>query len=173
MGGHIAMRALLKHPELAIQSASICAPLLGIRVRVPWLKKRAGILLARVWGDLQMSNEIDTRDLSHDQDVVRCYEGDRLVHNRVTPRFFIELNAAMADTLTRTEGFAIPVQFLVPLEDQIVDPDVTQEYFSRIKVGQKQLKTYPGFFHEALNETGKEKVFQDIAAWAKRWSKIT
>lgn len=173
MGGHIALRTLLKHPELGIQSANICAPLLGIRVRIPWLKKQAGLLLARVWGDLHMSNEIDPRNLSHDLEVVRNYEQDRLVHNRVTPRFFVELNAAMADTLTHVEGYRVPVQFLVPLEDEIVDPDVTQDYFSRIQVGQKQLKTYPGFFHEALNEIGKEKVFQDIATWAERWRALT
>lgn len=171
LGGHIAIRALQKYPALPITSATVSAPLLGIKMRVPPVKKYAGLLMARLWGTLHMTNEVDPDCLSHDKEVAIAYTTDRLVHNKVTPSFFVQLQNAMASTRAVREGIRVPLQFVIPLGDPVVDPDVSQDYFQKLNHPAKQLKTYPGFFHEPLNEIGKEKVFADVAAWIQRWSK--
>lgn len=85
----------------------------------------------------------------------------------MTPRFYEEMKAAMADTLSRRSGIPVPILFLVPLEDQIVDSQITLEYYRELKHRDKLLKTYPGFYHEPMNDVGREQVFQDIAEFIR------
>lgn len=167
MGGLIALRTLFKHAQLPIHSVTISAPLLGVRVPVPYLKKLSAYALSRIWGSLQMATDLDARLVSHDLDVVEAYQSDRLVHKKVTPRFFTELQGVLADTVKRTDGFSYPLQMLLPLQDQIVDPDTALEFFRALKVADKSLKTYPDFYHEPFNEIGKEQVFEDLITWIK------
>jgi lysophospholipase len=167
MGGLITLRTLLKYPSLPISSVSISAPLLGIRSAVPIGKKLAAMALSKVWGSVHMLSEVDPEKLSHDKDVVEAYIADRLVHKKVTPRFYTELTAAMANTLRHNSGFEHPLQMLIPLQDEIVNPDVALQFFRSFKLRDKLLKTYPGFFHEPLNEAGKDQVFQDLLLWIK------
>lgn len=164
-GGLVALRTVLSHPSLPLRSVTISAPLLGIRVKVPPVKKAAALALAKVWGSLHMTNEIDANLVSRDPEVVRAYLADRLVHNKITPQFFVELQEAMANTLKRHSGLMVPAQFLVPLEDRIVDPNATIGFFEKLEHREKLLKTYPGFFHEPMNDLGKEQVFEDLKAW--------
>ena len=170
MGGLIALRTLFLHNRLPLHSVSISAPLLGVRIEVPWIKKSAAKVLARLWGSFHMTSELDAGLLSHDRDVVEAYVGDRLVHQKVTPRFFTELQSAMADTLGRESGLNYPLEMLIPLQDKIVDSDVALHYFRGLKLRDKLLKTYPDLYHEPFNDIGKEQVFEDLIAWIKSHS---
>lgn len=172
MGGLVTLRTLQKYPDLPLVSVSVSSPLLKIRVKIPVLKKYAGLALARLWGTLHMTSEVNPDHLSHDREVGATYRADRLVHAKVTPLFFVQLEKAMADCVSHDQGIRPPLQFLIPLEDPIVDPGTSQDYFRRLDHPQKQLKTFPGFFHEPFNEIGKEKVFADVASWIERWSQI-
>jgi len=168
MGGLIALRTLFLQPNLPIKSATVSAPLLGVKVPVPAIKKAAGQVLSRLWGSIHMRNELDPRLVSHDAEVVQAYQQDRLVHDKVTPRFYTELQSAIADTMARDSGMNYPLQIVVPLQDAIVDPEASLAFFRALKHRDKQLKTYPGFFHEPVNELGKEQVFEDIRTWITR-----
>ncbi len=167
MGGLIALRTMIQFENLPLRSVTLSAPLLGIAVKVPRLKRAAGVLLSKVWGSLQMASEVDAQILSHDQDVVAAYRGDRLVHKKITPSLFITMEAAMADTLKQVSSLNYPVQFLLPMDDQLVDSEVSLKFYSRLNMPDKDLKTYPGFFHESHNEIGKEQVFENLLSWMK------
>lgn len=167
MGGLILLRSLFLHPSLPIHSVSVSAPLLRIKANVPVVKKTAALVLSRVWGSLHMTSELNPNHLSHDKEVVETYVKDRLVHKKLTPRFFTELLAAMEDTLKRDSGISLPLQMLIPLQDEIVDPEAGLQFYRGLKNRVKLVKTYPGFFHEPFNEIGKEQVFEDVVSWIK------
>jgi alpha-beta hydrolase superfamily lysophospholipase len=170
MGGLILLRTLRLHPHLPFRSASISAPLLKIKVPLPAMKKMGARLLSRVWGSLHMTTELDATHLSHDQEVVEAYTADRLVHSKGTPRFYTELTSAMEDTLSKDSGIQVPLQVMIPMQDQIVDPEAGLQFFRALKLRDKLLKTYAGFYHEPFNEIGKEQVFEDLALWIKSHS---
>lgn len=165
MGGLVALRLMMLEPELRVRSVMISAPLLGLRVKVPVQKKIAAYALSSVWGSLQLASEIDPAVLSHDREVADAYRRDRLVHMKATPRYYTEMQKAMADTLARESGIQAPLLMLVPLQDQVVDPEATLDFFRRLKHRDKHLRTYPDFFHESVNEIGKERVFDEIRQW--------
>jgi alpha-beta hydrolase superfamily lysophospholipase len=166
-GGLVTLRTLFLNPTLPIRSVTVSSPLLGIKVKVPLIKKLAGRALSNIWGSLQMSNELKPELLSHDPQVAIAYTKDRLVHDKVTPRMFTEMLAAIDDTAKRDAGLPYALQILVSLSDQIVDAEASQKFFQALKIRDKQLKTYPGFFHEPFTEIGKEKAFEDVASWIK------
>jgi len=170
MGGLILLRTLMLHPHLPFRSATVSAPLLKIKSPLPAIKKMAARVLSQVWGSLHMTTELNAADISHDPEVVEAYVSDRLVHSKGTPRFYTELTAAMNDTMRRDSGINIPLQVLVPMQDKIVDPKAGLEFFRALKLRDKLLKTYPGFYHEPFNEIGKEQVFEDLVLWIKSHS---
>jgi len=165
LGGLITLRALFSDPHLPIVSAALSAPLLGMKVQVPMVKKTAAKLLSKVWGNLQMVTEIDPKLLSHDQEVVQAYSTDRLVHKKVTPRLFTEMTRAMEETRRRETGWEYPVLMQLPEEDQVTDTEAASRFFRSLKQRDKLLKTYPGFFHESFNEVRKELPFEDLVSW--------
>jgi alpha-beta hydrolase superfamily lysophospholipase len=50
-------------------------------------------------------------------------------------------------------------------EDQIIPPEASRQYFSHMKLPDKQLKIYAGGFHEPHNDLQKLEVFEDIENW--------
>jgi alpha-beta hydrolase superfamily lysophospholipase len=167
LGGLVVLRTHFLNPTLPVKSVAVTSPLLGIKVKIPFLKRLAGNALSNIWGTLQLPNVVDPSVLSHDPAVKVAYVADRLVHNKVTPRFFSEMQMAIADTAQRDAGFAYPLQMQISAQDHIVDPEVSQKFFRNLKIRDKQLKVYPAFFHECLNEVDKEKTFEDLASWIK------
>lgn len=165
LGGHLALRTLFLNPNLPVASASISAPFLGVAMKVPVSKKLAALALARVWGNLQLTTELDPTLVSHDPEVCSAYAADKLVHGKMTPKFYQGLVRAMVNTLTRKSGIKAPLLMLIPLADKIVDSTLSQRFFRELQISEKSLKLYPDFFHEILNETGKDQVFADIREW--------
>ncbi len=170
MGGLILLRTLFLYPTIPFQSISVSAPLLKIKAEVPKMKKVAALALSKIWGSLHMASELDAQKLSHDINVVDAYIADRLVHRKITPRFFTELLRSMADTMKRNAGITLPLQMLIPLQDAIVDSDNSLEFFRALKHRDKLLKTYPSFYHESFNELGKERAFEDLVSWIQAHS---
>lgn len=170
LGGHLVIRTALLHADLPIQSITATAPFLGIKAKVPAHKKVGARVLNRVWSSLQLSTGLDPAAISHDQEIVRLYQQDRLVHDKMTPRFYAGVQAAMSDTMSRHSGVEYPLQIVVPLQDEIVDAEKSLAFFRNLKHRHKRLRTYPGFFHEPMNEVGKEPVFEDIVSWISQHS---
>lgn len=176
MGGLVALRAFLKQPHLQVQNVVISAPLLGLSFPIPTLKELSGRVLAKVWPTFQMETGLDPKKVSHDLEVVKTYQEDRLVHSKATPAFYFGMLDAVKELQGeqnhQREGLQIPdtvkILFQVPLEDGIVSAPAALTFFEkRLRSSQKTLKTYPGFFHEIYNEVQKDLIFQDWIDWLK------
>lgn len=172
MGGLIMLRALFLNHDLPVISAAISEPLLGIKAKVPAHKKYPAYVLSKILPILQMDSVVDATQLSHDVNVQRAYLADPLVHPKVTPRFFTELQWAMADTISRRKGIKPPISFFIPLADPLVDPQPAVAFFEMLEHPKKKIHTYAGFLHEAFNEGDplnaaitKDKPLADLNAW--------
>ncbi|MEN9724057.1 MAG: lysophospholipase, partial [Pseudomonadota bacterium] len=141
MGGLIALLLLQEHGDLEFQSATLSAPLLGLKFPVPLLKRVVGHAMSRVLGSLQLETGLDTNLVSHDSRVVQAYAEDSLVHSKATTRFFTELLGAMVRARSRN-SLAVPTLFLVPLADEIVESQATLEYAASLKQAHHRVVTY-------------------------------
>jgi len=164
LGGLIALRHLEAHPEAGFAGAVLSAPALGVAVEAPrWKVALAGVL-THLLPALPFSNHIDPALLSHDEEYVRRYRDDPLVHPRITPRLYTEIVAATRLAVEEAPRISVPLLFVVPGDDRIVRSAAT-EALARSLRGNVTVRVYPGFYHEVLNEVERERVVRDITAW--------
>lgn len=168
LGGLITLRTLLKKQDLPLKSVSVSAPLLGLAIKVPPLKRLFGILVEPILGALPLVNELDVAGLSHDPSVGPAYLKDPLNHNKVTPRFFVQMNREMELMKAPILQFPYNLLMITPLADPIVSWKAEFQFFERLKMKpgtQKYLQSFPGLYHEAFNESEKGRVFLALENW--------
>jgi acylglycerol lipase len=111
---------------------------------------------------LKLHNE----DFSRDPKVVKAKNEDPLIANEVQPtRTVAEL--ARADERLKREFplIKLPVLILHGTADKVTKPSGSQEFYDRAGSKDKTLKVYEGYYHDLLNDIGKEQVMADILAW--------
>jgi alpha-beta hydrolase superfamily lysophospholipase len=164
LGGLIALRWLQTHADVRLAGAVLSAPLLAVKVQAPRWKLALAAPLSKLVPALPMKNEIDPAELTHDEAYVRSYREDPLVSNRITPRLFTEMVGAMAKAAAEGGRISVPLLFLVPGADTIVDADATLRFAAGLR-GDVTIRSYPGFRHEPHNETERDKPLGDVFEW--------
>jgi alpha-beta hydrolase superfamily lysophospholipase len=164
LGGLIAIRHLQAHPEAGFRGAILSAPLLGIAVQAPRWKIALSGVFSRVLPRLPFSNELDPSMLSTAPGYVEAYRADTLLHPVITPRLYTEIGAAMAAAFTQPDSIRIPLLVLAPTGDRVVAPEAVARFASACP-GEVEVRRYEGFQHEALNETERHRVMDDVTAW--------
>jgi alpha-beta hydrolase superfamily lysophospholipase len=126
-----------------------------------------GKIMSSVWPSLSLGNELDPSLISRDEDTVRAYRNDPLVHDRVTARWFTEFLSAMESTNRMASEIKIPILMQVAGDDRLVNPESSKAFFEKIAAEDKTLHVYEGLYHEIYNERedDRAKVLSDLASW--------
>jgi alpha-beta hydrolase superfamily lysophospholipase len=164
MGGLIALRYMEEYPG-AFTGAIIVSPWLATAVQVPRWKITLANPLAKFAPALPFRSGLNPEHLSRDPRVVRAYEEDPLVHDRMTPRLFTEVSTAMAQAFVRSDRIQRPLLFLLAGADRIVNTDRTLAFARALTREDVETHVYAGHFHEVLNEPGGENVRHDLHTW--------
>ena len=165
-GGLIALKAMCTPGALpaGVTAAVLSSPFLGLALKVPLPKQIAGRLVSRVLPRLAMKNGIDPATVSHDPAIVKAYAEDRFNHKVATARWFTEMSATQSYVLAHAGAIKLPSLWLLGGDDRIASAATTRAAYEAAG-GEKQLIVYPGYFHEVLNEVGREAVIGDVEAW--------
>ena len=166
VGGAILASAVVRG---AIRPArfALSSPALRIKARVPGWKVGLGRLASRAMPALALDNELDLDGLSRDAAVAPAYRDDPLTHSKISARLYTEWLAANAESLQRAPEVLIPFLATHGSADPIIDPAGTEEFFIRAGAPGKVLKVYADYLHEPYNDSGRDAVFADLAAWVK------
>ena len=166
MGGLIALNFALQFPEM-IDSVIVSSPVLGIKVEVPIIKRALGKAMSSIWPGMTLGNEVDASKISHDEEVVRAYENDPLVHDRVSARWFTEFLSAMEEVHRLCSKLEVPTLMQVAGDDDLVDADASKTFFENLTLDDKTLYLYDGLYHEIYNEPEDQraKVLSDLETW--------
>jgi alpha-beta hydrolase superfamily lysophospholipase len=166
MGGLIALYFSEKYQDL-IDGVIVSSPALGMVVAVPAVKNFLGKVMSFLWPGLSMGNELDAGKISHDETVVRAYQNDPLVHDRVTARWFTEFLSVMDTVNQQAAQIHIPVLMQVAGDDHLVNVRSSKQFFEKLTTEDKTLYVYSGLYHEIYNEVAdqKKKVLKDLQIW--------
>jgi len=164
LGGLVVLDYAEKHGS-ALSGVVATAPLLRLKMKVPPWKVALGKMLSRVTPTLSMKTGLDPNLLSRDPEIVRNYVNDPLVHGVASTRFYTELMRAVDETIRDASKLTLPCLIMQGSGDGIVDPSATEDFFKRVASADKTLKVYDGFYHEVLNEPGKEELLREISTW--------
>jgi alpha-beta hydrolase superfamily lysophospholipase len=175
LGGLITLRTLLKKQDLSLKSVTVSSPLLGLAIKVPTFKRLFGIAVEPLLGALPLVNELNAADLSHDASVGPAYLENPLNHNKITPRFFIQMMREMELMKAPSQYFPYNLMLITPLADPIVSWKAEFQFFDRIKMNpgtQKNLQSFPNFYHESFNELEKGRAFLAFENWILKTSSV-
>ena len=166
MGGLIALNFALRFPEM-IDGVIVSSPTLGIAVKVPAFKGFFGKVMSSIWPSLLLRNEIDVSKISHDEEVVRAYVEDPLVHDRVSTRWFTEFLSAMEEANQSASKLAVPTLIQAAGEDYLANTNDSKLFFEKMTLNDRTLHVYDGLYHEIYNEREgqRAKVLHDLEVW--------
>jgi len=163
LGGTLALGyALVAHPQLAGVIAT------GAGLRSALEKQPLKIALARLMSwvapKVSLASGLDPETISSDPAVVRAYQEDPLVHNRITFRMGSELLRANRWTMARAGEFSLPLLLMQAGADRLVFPEGSREFAEQVRAD-CVLKIWEGMAHEIHNEPGKEEVLRFMVDW--------
>lgn len=107
-------------------------------------------------------NPIHPPWLTHDLREVEKYRKDPLIRRRITIRLVHEMLRYGSHFNRREISLACPVTVLMAEQDFVVNPEATRRFFKHLTAPEKELHTFPGFFHEIFNETGQDQAFAKL-----------
>ncbi len=167
MGGLIAAKLALRQADL-FKGLILSAAFLENATEVPAILMSLSGVASRFLPSLA-TTKLDTKLISRDTDVVKAYNDDPLVYTGGTKaRLGKEMLTAGPQVLQKAKQFKLPLLLLHGTADQIASPNGSQKLFDTLELSDKTLKTYEGFYHEILNELGKEEVYTDILEWLEQ-----
>jgi alpha-beta hydrolase superfamily lysophospholipase len=164
MGGLICARLAEERPP-DVAGLILSSPFLQLAEAVPPSRLAALKVLAVVWPGKDIGNTVRASHLSHDETVVEAYVTDRLVHHVAPARWASRILAAQDATMAAAGAISLPLLVLYGTEDHVVDTAFVEELFGRASSADKSILRYEGLYHECFNETHREQVFDDLAAW--------
>lgn len=111
---------------------------------------------------LKLKNE----DFSRDPEAVRILNADPLIAGEVQPAATVSALVRADERLKREfPVIKLPVFILHGTADKATVPSGSEFFYKTAGSSDKTLKLYDGHFHDLLNDTGKERVLNDIISW--------
>jgi alpha-beta hydrolase superfamily lysophospholipase len=151
------------------------APLRGLILSSPALAIRMsgfqhGLLriASLLFPGLGLPNGLNTRYLTHDAEVVEAYKNDRLVHPRISARLLSSMLSAMDFNRRHLQDLQIPTLLLAALDDHLVDPEGSRQFFAGSTNGLVSAHFYEACYHEIFNELDATRVFDDLRTWLEQ-----
>ena len=110
--------------------------------------------------------KLKNADFSRDPAVVAAMNADPLIANESQP---LQTVAAMVHADARLDrelsDITLPLLILHGTADKATRPSGSQTFLDQASSTDKTLKLYEGYYHDPLNDLGKERVLEDIKAW--------
>ncbi len=111
---------------------------------------------------LRLKNE----DFSRDQAVVDRMNSDPLIAHETQPtKTVAELARADERLKAAFPEFSLPLLILHGTQDKATRPAGSQLFYDTAGSTDKTLKFYEGYYHDPLNDVGKDAVMADIQPW--------
>ncbi len=165
LGGNLVITYILRRrPQLAgvIATGTLFRP----AFEPPAWKITLARIMYSLWPTLSLSHELDRQGLSRDPEVVRAYNDDPLVHDRVSARLAMDMLQSGLWSLERAAEFPLPLLLMHGSDDRVCSPQASREFAAQ--AGDCcTLKIWDSFYHEIHNEPEQRRVFEHLMEWLK------
>ncbi|MGB5507525.1 lysophospholipase [Robiginitalea sp.] len=164
LGGNLALNFVLRgygQPDGLIASS----PYLRLAFQPPAWKWHLGKLLGRVAPSITVPSGLDPKGISKDEQEVKAYMADPLIHDRVSPTFSFPVIEAGEWAIENAGKLHIPTLIMHGTADPIIDPDGSRAFFSAASV--VQLEMIEGGYHELHHDLERKRYFKAMENWLK------
>jgi alpha-beta hydrolase superfamily lysophospholipase len=146
----------------------------GAALRSQVHDQKLKVIMAKILGSIApaalIRSGLDISVLSHDPAVIKAYNSDPLVHDRMSLGFGKEGLNATDYVWKHAEEFSLPLLIMHGTADRNTYSHGSADFakLAARKNSDVTLKLWEGMYHEIHNESEKEQVFQFIIDWLDR-----
>jgi len=164
LGGALVLYHILKCRP-AVQGAIVTSP--GLRTGQPVAASKLFLakVMARLMPSFSMNNGLDLKNLAQDKEVIRLYQNDPLVHDRITAKLGLDILSRGEWILENANEFPVPLLLMQGSADTIVSTAATAQFANSAPAEKLTYRAWEGFYHETHNEPEKKQVLQAIQTW--------
>ena len=165
-GGLVASSYLAFYSQISpVRGLALSSPIFGIAVPVPPWRHALGMTLSYLFPDHTQGTRVDASKLTHDPLMLRAYAQDKFIRQIISARLYRELVRMIVRRAEIAHSLKVPALVLQADQDFIVSREMTVMFYNELASLDKQLQIYPSFYHEILNETGRQDVLARLGDW--------
>lgn len=165
MGGNLVLNYALKKPN-TVKGIIVTGPWLKLAFEPPAIQVKLAQVMRNLYPGFTQGSNLKTAHLSRDPEIVRAYERDRYVHDRISASFFINLYQAGLYALQHANELKVPALIMHGGDDKITSAPASEEFARKASIV-SQYRKWDGLYHEIHNEPEKEEVLQHVADWIR------
>jgi len=165
LGGNIVLNHALTRNN--ISRYIVTSPWLRLSFKPSSIKLALAQAMKRILPRLLQPSGLNVGHISHDPEVIKAYENDPLVHDRISVRMFINVYARGEWALANAGKLDRSVLLMHGGDDKITSADASCQFAE--KAGKNvEFKIWKEMYHELHNEKIKDEVFGYIIDWLKK-----
>ncbi len=166
MGGNLVLNySLRRKPN--VRGVIATGPWLKLAFEPPAIQVFLGKTMDKIYPAFIQASGLETAALARDPEVVRAYEEDNLVHDKISARLFVGMYESGLWALEHAKEFPLPLLLMHGSEDRITSAEASRDFAE--KAPEKvTLKIWEGFYHEIHNEPEQTDVFETTLDWLKK-----
>lgn len=165
LGGNIVLNHALIRKN--ISRYIVTSPWLQLSFKPSSIKLALAKTMKRILPGLLQPSGLNIGHISHDPEVVKAYENDPLVHDRISVRMFISAYTRGEWALANAGKLDRSVLLMHGGDDKITSAGASRRFAE--KAGKYvELKIWEEMYHELHNEKIKDEVFEYIIDWLKK-----
>jgi alpha-beta hydrolase superfamily lysophospholipase len=171
MGGLITLTYLLDHErDVKLRGVIVSAPLLGLKMKVGWLKEKAVRALAKLLPRLAVPTGIDPNTISRDPVQVQRYVADPRRVTKITTSWAVAMERAIKRVEREVGNIRVPMHWYLGTGDLLCDHEDAKKVFDSLPAAaanDQTIELWPGYYHELHNEPEQLRapVIASIHAW--------
>lgn len=163
LGGNLVLNFTLRYkPKVA--GAIVTSPWLKLAYNPPSYKGTLARVMNKIAPGFTQNSNLDTTALSLDAKVVKAYEEDPLVHDKISARLYVGIHDSGLWALEHAAEFPVPLLIMHGTADRLTSAQASREFAER---GGKNVtwRSWEGWYHEIHNEPDKAEVLKVMTAW--------
>ncbi len=121
-------------------------------------------LMAKLLPSFTLSNGLETDALSRDAAVVKAYQDDVYVHDKLSASLGLIILESGKHLLDHADEWEVPLLLMHGTADRICSYNASQEFAESIG-NNVELVLWEDYYHEIHNDIGKEKVLSKLIGW--------
>lgn len=143
----------------------LAAPMLEIILPLGWWARVFAKIGAIVAPKLRVPNGIRPELITSNEEVLRAFWRDPLVHHVATPHWRDVVLRTLPRLRESATKLALPTLLLTAGRDRIVSPDAQHAFARSAPAGILEQRIYPNMNHEVFLDPGRDNVVNDVIKW--------
>ncbi|MCH2044509.1 MAG: lysophospholipase [Saprospiraceae bacterium] len=164
MGGNVVLNYMLSKKRTGLAGIISTGAALELNFEPPKFKLFLGKIMLSLYPAFTERNGLDLQQLSRDPEVIKAYQNDPLVHDKVTAITGIGILNYGKKALEKVGKVNLPLLIMHGGDDGITSAKGSEKFANKAQ-GDVTLKIWEGLRHEIHNEPEQREVINTMIDW--------